>query len=394
MSAKGKGRFARPSAIIGTLAFAALIAAAAVWWYSGKSVANPPMVADHSTPVSVAAATPRDVPVYLSGLGTVQATNTVSIHTQVNGTLQTVNFVEGQEIHAGDVLAQIDSRVYQAALDQAKGRLAEDQAQLIGAQKDLARFRALVTNSFETVQNLDHQTALVGQLQATIQVDQATIESAQTQLDYTTIKSPIEARTGIRQVDPGNFVQTSDTAPIVILTEVKPISVLFSLPESDTDSVRRALLGGDVEVTAYDANNQKTLATGKALLIDNVANTATGTITIKATFPNADEALWPGQFVNARLLLETQKGALTIPTAAVQRGPDGLYAWVVASDGRARMRPLQGGPEDGDLTVVASGLDSGDRVVTGGQSRLQEGTAVTISPAALAASGPGTAGGS
>ena len=364
MSGTEGGSSARRFAIGGTFAFVAL-AAAALWWDSATSVAGAPMIANRptATPVSVATATQRDVPVYLTGLGTVQATNTIAIHTQVDGTLQSVNFVEGQSVHAGDVLAQIDPRLYQASLDEAKGKLAEDQAQLVSAQKDLERFRTLVSDSFETRQNLDHQIALVGQLQATIEADQASIEGEQTRVDYTAITSPIEALTGIRQVDPGNFVQTTDTTPIVTLTQIKPISVLFALPEGEIDRVRKAMQAGDVEVDAFDANDQVLLAKGKALLIDNVVDTTTGTITVKAIFPNDDEALWPGQFVNARLLLETQKGAVTIPTAAVQRGPAGLYAWTVASDGRAGMRPLQTGPDDGNFTVVTNGLGSGDRVV-------------------------------
>ena len=202
-----KGRFARLFPIGGTIAFVALLAGAALWWYSATSVAGAPMIANRpATPVTVATATQRDVPVFLTGLGTVQATNTISIHTQVNGTLQTVNFVEGQGVHPGDVLAQIDPRLYQAALDEAKGKLAEDQAQLVSAQKDLERIRSLLTDAFETRQDFDHQIALVDQLQATIQADQAAIEGAQTQLDYTTIKAPIEARTGIRQIDAGNIV--------------------------------------------------------------------------------------------------------------------------------------------------------------------------------------------
>jgi membrane fusion protein, multidrug efflux system len=374
----GRRRSFAPIILVGLLG--AVAAGGAVWWFETPRAAHATISpAAYAPPVSVAAATPRDVPVYLVGLGAVQASNTTAIHTQVDGTLQSVNFVEGQEVHKGDVLAQIDPHTDQAALDEAKAKKAQDEAQLVSAQKDLERIQDLlkVKPAVETPQDLDHQIALVGQLKATIESDQAAIESAQTELDYTTITAPTDGRVGIRQVDPGNVVQTTDTTPIVVLTQTKPAAVVFSLPEKDLGDVRKAMQAGPLDVVAFDQDDRAQLAQGKLLLIDNEADQTTGTIKLKALFPNKDEALWPGQFVNVRLLLRSQSG-LTIPSAAVQRGPDGLYAWVVGSDGRVSMRALKTGPVDGDTTIVTAGLAERDRVVVDGQSKLQPNAPVTV----------------
>jgi multidrug efflux system membrane fusion protein len=341
-------------------------------------------------PVSIADAGYQDVPIYLAGLGNVQAFNTTAIHTQVDGKLQSVNFVEGQEVHKGDVLVQIDPRYYQAALDQAKGKKAEDEAQLVSAQKDLERIQTLLAKSFETHQDLDHQTALVGQLKATIEADQAAIEGAQTQLEYTTIRAPIDGRTGIRQIDPGNIVHTTDTTPVVVLTQTHPISIVFTLPEGSLSDMRQAIARGPVTVLAYDQNDAQRLGTGTLLLVDNEIDQTTSTIRLKATFPNDDEALWPGEFVHVRVLVDTRKHVVTAPSVAVQRGPQGLYVWMVRPDNTADAHPIDVGPSQGDVTIINGGISAGDQVVVNGQYRLQPGSRIELN-AAPTATAKGTA---
>jgi len=340
--------------------------------------------------VTVDVARIRDVPIYLSGLGNVQAWNTTALHTQVDGKLQSVNFVEGQSVRRGDVLVQIDPRYYQAALDQAKAKKAQDQAQLIAAQKDLERYRTLVARMAETQQNVDRQTGVVGQVTASIDADTAAIESAQTQFDYTTIKAPTDGRMGIRQIDPGNIVHVTDTSPIATLTQVKPIAVIFTLPEKYLSDVRRAMARGPVTVIAYDQNDQQPLASGTLMLIDNQIDMRSGTIKLKASFPNQDEALWPGEFVHVRVLIETRKNAVTVPSAALERGPDGYHVWRVSSEGIAQAQPVQASNADGDVTVVDDGLSAGDRVVIKGQYRLQQGAHVDASPVAAKTAGDGS----
>jgi multidrug efflux system membrane fusion protein len=326
----------------------------------------------------------RNVPVYFSGLGAVQASNTSAIHSQVDGKLQSVNFVEGQMVRQGDVLVQIDPRFYQAALDQAKAKKAQDDAQLVSAQKDLERFQTLVLKNAETQQNLDHQVALVGQVKATIEADQAAVESAQVQFDYTTIKAPTDGRMGIRQIDPGNIIHASDTTPVVILTQTKPISVIFTLPEKNLDDVRAAMARGGVSVVAYDQDDKNAIATGTLMLVDNVIDQTTGTIKLKASFPNDDEKLWSGEFVHAHVLIDTRKDALTVPTAAVQRGPNGLYVWRIAPDGTAQTQAVQTGAVQSGMTLIENGLSAGDRVVVQGQYRLQAGAHVEATQAKAA----------
>jgi membrane fusion protein, multidrug efflux system len=355
----------------------------AIYWYrsvegpeAGRAATAPPRPA---VPVTAVVAARRDVTIYLTGLGTVQATLSVGIHSLVDGTLQEVRFTEGQHVKNGDILAKIDPRPYQAALDQAKAKKAQDEAQLVAAQKDLSRFTMLAQRSFETQQNLDLQQAKVDQLKAMIEGDAAAIEAAQVQLDRTDIKAPTDGRVGIRMVDPGNSVHASDSGAIVNLALVQPAAVVFTLPAQMLDDVRRALSHGTVEVTAFDQDNHVPLSVGELLLIDNAIDAATATIRLKAIFSNDDERLWPGEFVNARLLLETRSDVLAIPTAAVQRGPQGLFAWIATPENTAAVRPLKVGPTAGDLTVVTSGLNEGDRVVTEGQYKLQAKTPVTVS---------------
>ena len=331
--------------------------------------------------VSVASVTRRDMPIYLSGLGTAQAEYTVGIHSQVDGKLLEVKFTEGQHVKKGDVLVKIDPRLYQAALDQANAKKAQDEAGLVAAQKDLQRFKTLALKSFETQQNVDQQQAKVDQAKASIAADDAAIETAQTQLDYTTITAPTDGRIGVRLVDPGNLVRASDQGSIATLTRTQPLAVIFTLPARTLDDVRDALARGPVEVTAFDQDNRRALGTGRLLLIDNQIDQTTATIRLKAMFANADEKLWPGEFVNARLLVETRAGALVVPSTAVQRGPDGLFTWVVGDDNVAQPRKIEVGPATGDLTIVTSGVSAGERVVTDGQYKLQKDSPVTITNA-------------
>jgi multidrug efflux system membrane fusion protein len=339
-------------------------------------------------PVSVTVAARQNVPIYLTGLGTVQAMLTVGIHAQVDGKLQEVPFDEGQLVKKGDVLARIDPRLFQAAFDQAKAKKAQDEAQLVAAQKDLTRFKTLALKSFETEQNVDLQQAKVDQLKAAIEADVAAIESAQTQLEYTTITAPSDGRIGVRLVDPGNVVHASDTASIATLVLTHPAMVLFTLPEHVLDDVRQAMTAGPITVAAFDQDNQRRLSNGTLLMIDNTIDQATATIRLKASFSNEDERLWPGEFVNARLLLETRSNVVVVPSNAVQRGPNGLFAWIVTAGDTAALRPIEVGPATDDLTIITSGLNEGDRVVTDGQYKLMTDAPVAIAPAVAQQSAP------
>ena len=312
-----------------------------------------------AVPVTVAEVTTRDVPVYLDGLGTVQASNTVAIHSQVDGKLQSVNFVEGQHVRKGDILAVIDPRPFQAVLHQANARKAQDQAQLVSDEKDLTRFKDLMGKGAGTQQAVDQQQAKVDALKATIEADQAGIESADTQLSYSTIAAPIDGRIGFRQVDAGNIVHAGDQVPVTVLTDLTPAMVVFTLPQRDLAPVREAMLKGEVEVLARDQDNTRELGKGKLLLIDNQIDQLTSTIRLKASFPNEDERLWPGEFIRARVLVNTLKNAVTIPSAAVQRNSQGLLAWVIKPDNTAESRQIVGGPSDAD-TPARTGSDLAD----------------------------------
>ena len=351
-----------------------------VWHQFAPPTANPQgrPPGRTSVPVTVAVATRRDLPVYATGLGTVQASYTIAIHSQVDGKLQEVGFVEGQHVGKGDVLAKIDPRLFQAALDQAKAKRAQDVAMLVAAEKDLARAKMLAEKNAGSQQNVDQQQAKFDQLQASIAADDAAIATAQTQLDYTTIAAPNDGRIGVRQVDPGNLVRASDAGPIATVVTVRPSAVLFTLPARALDDVRRAMARGPVEVTAFDEDNRKALSTGTLLLVDNIVNQASATIRLKAMFANDDERLWPGDFVNGRLLLETRSNALVVPSSAVQRGPQGLFAWVVTEKNIADVRSIEVGPSTGNLTIITSGLADGERVVTDGQYKLQRNSPVLV----------------
>ena len=342
-------------------------------------------------PVTVVAAAQRDVPIFLSALGTVQAWNTIAVHSQIDGALQSVNFTQGQEVHKGDILAQIDPRALQAALDQALAKKAEDQAQLVDDQKDLQRFKQLAAKSFETQQNVDLQQAKVDTAQATVQADQAAIESAQTQLSYATIVSPIDGRTGFRQLDAGNIIHANDPNPLTVVTQLKPVQVTFTLPQSKLAAVRDAMLGGGrVPVLAFDQDNKHQLAQGELMLVNNQIDQTTSTISLKASFPNDDERLWPGEFIRIRIQVAIRKDATTIPPVAIERGPDGLYTWVVKNDNTVEQRSIETVPVDTDTAIVSKGVAPGEQVVVNGQYRLDAGTRVTARTE-LAANGAGNA---
>ena len=331
-----------------------------------------------AVPVTVATATRRDLPIYLTGLGTVQASFTVGIRSQVDGKLEAVLFTEGQRVKKGDVLARIDPRLYVAALDQAKARKMQDQAQLISAEKDLSRSRALADKSFQTQQVVDQQQSRVDQLIASLNADEAAIETAQAQLDYTLITAPSDGRMGVRNIDPGNIVRASDSAPIATLTLTRPAAVLFTLSARSLNDVRDAMARAPVEVTAYSQDNTRVLSKGTLLLIDNFVDQASATMRLKAVFANEDERLWPGDFVNARVLLEMRRDAVTIPSGAVQRGPDGIFTWVVTPADSAEVRTIASGPTTGDQTIVVRGLAEGERVVVDGQYKLRPNSRVTV----------------
>lgn len=365
-------------------AFAAVFGAS--YWFPFKSAPHPPgtRAAERSAvPVSTAVATRKNVPVYVTGLGTVQASVTVDIRSQVDGTLQHVVFTEGQFVKKGDLLAKIDPRLFQAAVDQAKAKKAQDAALLVAAEKNLIRAQTLALKDFGTQQNLDQQLATVDQLKAALQVDDAAILTAQTQLDYTSIVAPNDGRIGVRLVDAGNVIRAADAKPIANLVLTHPAAVLFTLPAPLLSAVRAAMGNGPLTATALDQDNRRNLSTGHVLLIDNAVNAATATIRLKALFANDDDQLWPGDFVNVRLLLETRTDAIAIPTAAVQRGPEGLFSWVVTQDKTVVPRRIDVGPSAGGETVVAAGLAGGEQVVTEGQYKLRAGTLVQISKPAI-----------
>ncbi len=329
-------------------------------------------------PVTVATVTKRDLPIYLTGLGSVQASFTVGIRPQVDGKLEAVLFTEGQQVKKGDVLARIDPRLYLAALDQATARKMQDEAQLVSAQKDLSRSRTLVDKNFQTQQVVDQQQSKVDQLIASINADEAAIETAQAQLDYTLITAPSDGRMGVRSIDPGNILRASDSAPIATLTLTKPAAVLFTLSARFLNDVREAIARGPVEVTAFSQDNTRVLSRGTLLLIDNFVDQASATMRLKAVFANEDERLWPGDFVNARVLLEVRRDAVTIPSAAVQRGPDGIFTWVVTPVDLVEVRTISSGPTTGGQTIVVRGLAQGERVVVDGQYKLRPNARVTV----------------
>ncbi|HXC21539.1 MAG TPA: efflux RND transporter periplasmic adaptor subunit [Steroidobacteraceae bacterium] len=331
--------------------------------------------------VDTAAVSHADVPIYLQGLGTVQAFYTVTVTARVDGELQKIAFTEGQTVRKGDLLAQIDPRPNQAAYDQAVATKAKDESLLANAKRDYDRYTQLQPQNLASKQTVDTARALVDQLTAQLQVDQAIIDNARTQLDYTRITSPINGRTGIRLIDPGNIVHAAGTTGIVVVTQVQPISVVFTLPEEQLSAVGAALATGPVPVTTLSRDGSTVLDQGTLTLIDNEIDQTTGTARLKATFNNANNTLWPGQYVNARVLIRTEHNALTLPTAAVQLGPNGPFTYVVKNDSTVEVRPLKIGAESGGMTVVTDGLAFNERVVTSNQYRLQPGAHIRANTA-------------
>ena len=325
--------------------------------------------------VAVASVERRDMPVYLSGLGTVTAYNTVSVKSRVDGQIVQIAFTEGQPVKQGDLLIVIDPRPFQVAVEQTEAALARDQAQLKNAKIDYDRYQGLFKEGVIAQQQYDAQRALVGQLEGTVQADQAAIDNAKLNLTYTRITAPVSGRVGLRQVDIGNMVHASDTNSLVVLTQLQPIAVIFTLPQEVLPRVAQRMQG-PLEVDAYSQDDTTKIATGRLLTIDNQIDPTTGTGKLKAVFENRDNALWPNQFVNARLLLETKKNATVIVAAAVQRGPQGTFAYVVKADNTVEVRPVKVAFTVGALSTIDSGVNPGETVVTDGQDKLQNGSRV------------------
>jgi multidrug efflux system membrane fusion protein len=338
----------------------------------GKEQATAPV------PVTVVEATTQDVPVHLDALGTVQALNTVAVAAQVSGQLKALHFEEGAAIAKGDLIAEIDPRTYQAALDQALASRAQHLAQLSASRSTLKRYEELSQKNFVSAQDLENQRQTVRQQEAQIAADDAAISSARTSLGYTRITAPIDGIAGIRQVDVGNLLQ-ANAGTIVVLTQVQPINVMYTLPAQDLDSVRKARAAGAVPVTALDRSDSHAVASdGVLAVVDNQIDTSTGTFRLKAEFPNADKALWPGAFVNVRMQVRTVEDGLVVPTQAVQRGPDGDYVYLLEAGDSVKMQPVSvAGEVDASHVMIASGLAAGDKVVTEGQFRLKPGARVT-----------------
>ncbi len=339
-----------------------------------------PLPGAPAVPVTTIKATRQDVPLWLSGLGTVQALNTVLVRARVDGTLQQFAVTEGEMVGRGTLLAVIDPRPYQAALDQALAKKAQDQAQLVDAKLDLQRYSSLATKDFASRQQVDTQVTLVNRYGAALKGDDAAIESAQLNLGFCFISAPFDGRIGLRRVDPGNLVHATDAGGIVTITQVHPITVVFTLPQADLPAIVTAMGKGALPVAARSSDTKLLLAQGTLLTPDNAIDTTTGMIRLKATFPNQDNKLWPGQFVEAQLRLRTDHAAVTVPTPAVQHGPAGLYVYVVNPDSTVQRQPVQA-EDRGPVMVVTRGLDAGQQVVLEGQSRLENGIHVAATPA-------------
>jgi len=365
------------------LAAASLLIVFYIWHRTDKHEATAAAATVGKGPISVesARAGRSDIPIYMDGLGTVQAFYTVTVTARVDGQLEKLGFVEGQKVKKGDLLAQIDPRPYQAAFDQAVATKLKDETQLANAKRDLERYVTLAPHDLASKQTVDTQRSLVEQLTAQLKGDQAVIDNAKTQLDYAHITSPIDGRTGIRMIDPGNNVRASDNSGIVVVTQTQPISVIFTLPEESLPPVENALAIGAVEVTALSRDGQTELDRGTLSLLDNQIDQSTGTLRLKATFDNKRNTLWPGQFINARVLLRRQKNALTIPSAAVLRGADGMFTYVIKADSTLEVRPLKVGIDNGTVAVIENGLAEGEQVVTSNQFRLHPGAQVKASHA-------------
>ncbi len=351
--------------------------------FLGRSIAqtsptSPPQAASPAVPVTVARATRQDVPVFAEGVGTVQAFQSVLIQARVTGWLDRIAFNEGQDVKPGNLLAEIDPRPYAAALAQAQAKLASDQATLANDQVNLKRDATLAQRSFQTQQQVDNDAAAVRVMQASIQGDDAAIQTAALNLSFCRIAAPIEGVVGLRLVDVGNLIQAGAGQGIVTITQIQPISVVFTLPQDDLPRIQTALAAGKPLVVAYGQDDHTRLDNGTLVAASNSISASTGTIQLKATFPNASRHLWPGQFVNAHLQLAVEHDAVTVPVPAIQHGPDGLYVFVVGPNSQVASRPVSVGYQDQALAVVTKGLNGGEQVVVAGQSRLQDGTEITV----------------
>ncbi len=371
---------------------ALLIAAVAlvIWWHSfgGNGPQATAQMPAPAVPVTAGTVVAQNMPVYLQGIGTVQAYNMVSIKSRVDGQIVNVDFKEGQEVKQGDPLFQIDPRPYQAALEQAQATQQKDKAQLAGAKLDLERYSKLLGTGYQTRQSYDNQTALVAQIEAAIRGDQAAIDNARLNLDYADIRSPIDGRLGARLVDKGNLVHANDNTALVTITEIKPIFVSFTLPQEMLDEIRQEQQKAPLVVRAYSSDGSTLLSAGKLTLIDNSIDQATGTIHLKARFDNQDERLWPGEFVSLRVILKVRPNVATVPAQTVQEGPSGHFAYVIKPDDTVERRTVEVAAIQDGIAVVSKGLTPGERVVVDGQFRLTQGARVKI----LAARPSGAAG--
>lgn len=368
----------------GFVVLATLLVGAGYWAWRAPEKAAKADAASSAVPVTIAPVEKADFPVYLTGLGTVQGFNTVVVRTRVDGQIDTIAFKEGQFVQKGDLLAQIDPRVYQAVLDQAVAKKTQDEAALANARLDLQRSTKL--GDFATRQQVDTQNSSVQQLTAQIAADQAAIVNAQTQLDYASIRAPIAGVTGLRQVDVGNIVNASTQTGIVTIVQIEPIAVIFTAPEQQLPDISAALARGEVKVIAYTADGRTKLSEGTLALVNNQVDTTSGTIRLKATFDNKDRKLWAGLSVATRLLVNTVKDAVVIPDDAVQHGVNGLFAFTVGKDNKAQIKDIKVGPSGDGRTLVESGLISGEHVITRGQYRVHDGSLLSTQTASNAAS--------
>jgi multidrug efflux system membrane fusion protein len=385
--APGTGIRRKRSAVL--IVIVALILSGAAWFWvahhrstttaTNRLPGTRPGMTNMPVPVVPGVVEKKDVPIYLDGLGTVQAFNTVTVRTRVDGQVQKIAFVEGQDVHTGDMLAQIDPAPFQAQLDQNVAKKAQDEAQLTLARLTLTRDSELLTNKILAQQDYDSQKAVVDQFVATVDGDQAAINNARVQLGYTTITSPLDGRTGIRMVDQGNIVHAGDSNGLVVITQLRPISVSFTLPEQNLNVVQqRQATGEPLTVLAVDRDNRTVLSEGKLAVIDNQIDISTGTVRLKATFDNNDLKLWPGRFVNVRLLIELRKDGLVVPASVVQRGPDGAFAFIIRNDLTAQVRKITVAQIDQGQALIQDGLSPGERVVVDGQYKLQSGSKVKL----------------
>jgi len=375
------------AATLALTAITALVMPQLIGSFAPSADAQSPPPSGSGVPVTAGTVATTDVPVFLSAIGTVQAFNMVTIKSRVDGQIVNVAFSEGQDVKAGTALIQIDPRPYQALLDQAMATKQKDEAQLASAQSDLVRWAELVPQGVKSRQTYDQQKALVQQYQATIKADEAQIETARLNLSYADIRAPIDGRLGMRLVDAGNMVRATDAAGLVTISQLKPIFVSFTVPQENLHKIHEKKAGGELTVLAFGSDNKTQLAEGKLSVIDNAIDQPTGTIRIKATFANADERLWPGEFVNVRLVLSVRKGAPTVPAQTVQDGPTGQYAYVIKEDGTVERRPVEVTAVQDGLAVIGKGLAVGDKVVVEGQYRLTNGARVKVEAKPAGAAG-------